>query len=103
MNPKDTGATKNKARLFKITAVTGRTIAYACIQASQIVFIIYFSISNPQKAYVALSGMKRWNTFDNLFSLVEFYDNIVSMFEDNIESQWVEETLDWWHKYVFFL
>ena len=26
MNPKESGGTKNKARLFKITAVTGRTL-----------------------------------------------------------------------------
>ena len=61
------------------------------------VFIIYFPISDSQKVYVTLSGMKRWNTFDNLFSLDEFYDNIVSMFED-IESPWVEETLNWWNE-----
>jgi hypothetical protein len=36
MNPNHTGATKNKACLFQITAVTGRTIAYACVQASHI-------------------------------------------------------------------
>ena len=36
MNPKNTGGTKDKARLFKIMAVTGRTIAYAYIQASSI-------------------------------------------------------------------
>ena len=33
INPKETGGTKSKARLFKITSVTSRTIAYACIQA----------------------------------------------------------------------
>ena len=62
------------------------------------VFLIYFSISNPQKAYVALSGMKQWNTSDNLFYLDEFYDNIVSMIEDNGESSWAEELLNWWHE-----
>ena len=61
-------------------------------------FINYFSISDPPKAYVALSGMKQWNTHDNFFFLDEFYDNIVSMFEDNVNSSWVEETLNWWHE-----
>ena len=44
MNPKNTGTTKNKACLFKITAVTGHTIAYACIQASDI--YIYYLFLN---------------------------------------------------------
>ena len=94
MNPKQTGGTKSKARLFKITAVTGRTIAYACIQAGNFNIFYYFSISNPQKAYVALSGMKQWNNSDDLFYLDEFYDNIMSLFEDNMESLWVVETLN---------
>jgi hypothetical protein len=45
VNPKETRGTKTKARLFKITAVTGRTIAYACIQASKTCvyyLILYF-------------------------------------------------------------
>ncbi len=37
MNPKETGGTKNKARLFKITTITGRTIAYACSWTSFII------------------------------------------------------------------
>ena len=99
MNAKEKGGSKNKARLFKITAVTGRSIAYACVQARKLSNInYYFSFSNPQKAYIALSGMKRWNTSDNLFYLDEFYDNIVSLFKDNTESPWVEETLNWWHE-----
>lgn len=51
--------------------------------------------------YIALSNMKRWSLSDNLFFLDEFYDNIVSMFEDNVESAWVEETLEWWNRHVF--
>jgi hypothetical protein len=42
MNPKGTGGTKNKARLFNMVAVTGRTIAYACIQASKICIYYLF-------------------------------------------------------------
>ena len=53
MNPQNTGGTKNKARLFEIMAVTGRTIAFRQVV---FVFIIHFSISDLPKAYVAPSG-----------------------------------------------
>lgn len=45
--------------------------------------------------------MKRWSSYDNSFHLDEFYDNIVSMFEDNADSQWVVDTLKWWNEYDF--
>ena len=48
MNLKQAGGTKNKARLFKISAVTGRTIAYACVQASypfNLNFFLYYRLS----------------------------------------------------------
>lgn len=83
----------SKSRLSQV----GKLLTRAFRQV-KFVFIIYFYIPDPQKAYVALSGMKRWNTQDNLFCLDDFYDNIVSMFEDNIKSPWVEETLAWWHE-----
>jgi len=63
-----------------------------------------FDVSDAiRKTYIAISKMKRWNSFDNLFFLDEFYDNIVAMFEDNSGSSWVEETLAWWNEYFIFL
>jgi hypothetical protein len=32
------------------------------------------------------------------FYLDDFYDNIVSMFEDNADDPWAKETLEWWDK-----
>jgi len=32
MDPGGKGANKTKAKLFKLSEVTGRTIAYACVQ-----------------------------------------------------------------------
>jgi hypothetical protein len=103
MNLKETGGTKNKARLFKILTVTGRTIAYACVQASSLVISIFFCIIDSRKTYIALSTMKRWGSSNDLFYLDEFYDGIVTMFEQNAESLWVEETLKWWNEYAFYL
>ena len=42
--------------------------------------------------------MNRWGACNGLFYLDSFYDNIVSIFEDNADSPWVEETLEWWNK-----
>jgi len=91
------GQNKNKARIFELKAVTGRTIAYACVQVSgSLIFRV--SLSHDLKTYIALSNMKRWGSSNGLFYLDEFYDNIVSIFEDNADSPWVEETLEWWNK-----
>jgi hypothetical protein len=42
--------------------------------------------------------MKRWKPFDGLFHLDEFYEEIVSIFEDNVGSLWATKTLEWWNK-----
>jgi hypothetical protein len=42
--------------------------------------------------------MKRWKASDGLFHLEEFYDDIVSIFEENAGSSWALETLEWWNK-----
>ena len=65
---------------------------------AKFLFIYYCISTNPHKAYAALSGMKQWNTSNNLFHVDQFYNNIVRIFEANIRSSWVEETLNWWHK-----
>jgi hypothetical protein len=50
------------------------------------------------QTYIALSNMKRWKPSDGLFHLDEFYEDIVSIFEDNAGSLWANETLEWWNK-----
>jgi hypothetical protein len=89
------GRNKNKARIFQLKAVTPQTIAYACVQVSDLVFTLLFLII--LETYIALSNMKRWKSSDGIFYLDDFYDAIVSIFEDNAESSWAKETLEWWN------
>ena len=44
--------------------------------------------------------MPKWRSLHEQFRLDTFYDNIVSMFEENAENLWVKETLSWWNTYV---
>lgn len=41
--------------------------------------------------------MKQWGPSANLFYLDDFYESIVSMFEDNADTPWIKETLNWWN------
>jgi hypothetical protein len=61
-----------------------------------LIFLFFFLLF--EKAYIALSNMKRWGSSDGLFYLDEFYDSVVSIFEDNAGSSWAEETLEWWNQ-----
>jgi len=74
--------------------VTGRTIAYACVQVTN--HFIFNARNDPQQVYFALSDMAAWGPLNKRFRLDEFYDDIVSMFEENAKSSWVKETLAWW-------
>ncbi|KAF8896918.1 hypothetical protein CPB84DRAFT_1928278, partial [Gymnopilus junonius] len=76
-------ANKTKAKVFHIKKVTGRMIAYAAVQT-----------------YLALSSTKKWTNFIDCFGLDVFYDNVVSMFEENEETQFIQDTLDWWQSQV---
>jgi len=96
MNPKDRSKNKSKAGIYMLTTVTARTIAYACVQVRYDLDCIYL-FSNSRKTYIALSNMKQWGPSAGLFHLDEFYENIVSMLEDNADTPWVQETLEWWN------
>ncbi|KAF8878123.1 hypothetical protein CPB84DRAFT_1879155 [Gymnopilus junonius] len=48
------------------------------------------------QTYLALSSAKKWTNFIDCFGLDVFYDNVVSMFEENEETQFIQDTLDWW-------
>jgi len=37
---------------------------------------------------------------DDNFDSEVFFKNIVKLFEDNPEDEWVVDTLEWWNKYV---
>jgi hypothetical protein len=76
--------------------VTPRTIAYACVQVRNLLFIVVFLIIF--QTYIALSNMKRWKSADGLFHLDQFYEDIVSIFDDNPSTPWAAETLEWWNR-----
>ena len=91
-------ANKSKAKKFKLTQVTGRTIAYASVQVRHL-FSHRFLI-NYHQAYITLSSMSQWGSSDNLFNIQLFYDAIVEMFERDPKDSWVVDTLEWWNEYV---
>ncbi|KAF8910911.1 hypothetical protein CPB84DRAFT_1958086 [Gymnopilus junonius] len=68
---------KSKAKIFGLTKVTGEMIAYTC-------------------TYLALSSASKWKHFVDLFNLDDFYDSIIGLINENINSQWGKELLEWW-------
>jgi len=44
--------------------------------------------------------MPKWGLLHKQFRLDTFYNNIVSMFEENADDPWVKDTLSWWNMYV---
>ena len=98
MNP-STGPHKTKAKKFKLTEVTGRTIAYASVQVSDFQVSFYSIFANLNlKTYIALSSMSQWASYDNVFNLEEFYNSIVMTFETDPKDPWVVDTLEWWNE-----
>lgn len=97
MNPKERNTNKSKAGIYGLTAVSPQTIAYACVQVNYSL-PAFFLLTKSRKTYIALSDIKQWGWKVKLFYLNDFYDNIVSTFQDNAESPWVQETLEWWNK-----
>ena len=82
-----------------MTEVTGRTIAYACIQVSW--FFLVSLGSNRSQGRFMLSSCEHWTTVDGDFDAIKFYNNIVELFEADADDPWVKETLEFWNKYVF--
>ncbi|KAH9984125.1 hypothetical protein BJV77DRAFT_216914 [Russula vinacea] len=74
---------RSKAQLHGLTAVTGRTIAYAAVQAR-----------------IALCSLEKWNRHDGDFNHEKLYNNIVTLFEHDPDDPWVIKTLDWWNSVV---
>ncbi|KAG6818546.1 hypothetical protein H0H92_002622, partial [Tricholoma furcatifolium] len=75
-------ATKpSKAFIHSMTTVTGRTLAYAAVQAR-----------------FAISSVETWSMRDASFDYEMFYFNIVAIFEDEPDNPWVQETLHWWNQ-----
>jgi len=67
-----------------MTRFTGRHIAYAAVQG---MFL--------------LMKMEAWVADDSIFSLQEFFNEIVGLFEEYPNSAWVTSTLAWFDEQVF--
>ncbi|THG97732.1 hypothetical protein EW026_g4332 [Hermanssonia centrifuga] len=79
------GGRPSKAKIYKMTKVTPESIAYAAVLAR-------FSIC----------GQDSWEPQDGMFSLPDFYQAIVDLFDDPTDP-WYIDTLAWWNKYVVSL
>jgi hypothetical protein len=46
--------------------------------------------------------MEKWASlgWDNKFSNLAFFENIVCIFEENPKSPWVINTLEWWNRCI---
>ena len=93
----------SKSWMHNLTQISPRTIAYTCIMVSLTLNLldlsshIYFYFQNR----ITLWG-KGWTIDDGTFKYPIFYQNIVRMFKMDLEDEWVQETLAWWHEYTFF-
>lgn len=45
-----------------------------------------------------MCGESDWRLEDGIFDKQNFFENIVCLFEDDPNSDWATETLDWWNK-----
>jgi hypothetical protein len=76
--------------------VTPRTLAYACVQVSDhSITGIYFFLPKLQ-ARIAISSQSLWEAADpHGFDNEIFYNDMVRLFEVDMENEWAVETLDW--------
>lgn len=85
--------------MFRLTTVTPRSIAYAAVlvydqtHLSFLFVLIYYEL----KARMSISGKDTWSASDLNFNYKTFYDTIVSLFEDDIDDLWAQDTLAWWN------
>ncbi|KAJ7146777.1 hypothetical protein C8R44DRAFT_18644 [Mycena epipterygia] len=78
---------RSVASIIGLTRVSGRSIAYACVQYR-----------------VALSDQHHWEEQDGSFDYIQFYNNVVDYFEfppGPIAKKDVARLLDWWNTNVF--
>ncbi|KIM48500.1 hypothetical protein M413DRAFT_22983 [Hebeloma cylindrosporum] len=58
---------------------------------------VMFNLTRSHRARIVLRG-RGWTLEDGAFEYGVFYQNIVRMFEDDHEDDWVKETLAWWQE-----
>ena len=93
----------SKAEIHGMDHVFGRCVAYVAVQVSN--KFSYSSLlsrtcqwlntSQIDKAYFSLSSIEQWSTSlqDGYFSLDDFFDRCVDLFESDPDDPWVAETL----------
>ena len=47
--------------------------------------------------------MPKWGPTDGAFNLAELFHIVCSLLSDRANDSWVEETMTWWHMYVFHI
>jgi len=92
------GTKPSKAQIYGMKCASSHTITYACIEVR---FVYIFTPPDALQMRFLLSNLSSWCTVDGHFDLHAFYDNIVALFEMNLHSPWVVETLNWWNTYIF--
>jgi hypothetical protein len=62
-----------------------------------LIFDCFYLLKNCFEAYFAICGIESWssNLRDGYFNLISFHKNIVRLFEDFPDDEWVGETLDY--------
>ncbi|KAL6308596.1 hypothetical protein BKA93DRAFT_725335 [Sparassis latifolia] len=76
---------KSITDIYSMTKITPRNIAYICV-------LVRF----------ALNSQTHWSERDGEFDTVEFFQNIIGLFDEPEDSRkWSDSTLKWWNEYVF--
>lgn len=68
-----------------------------CYSKPEYLFLVSYKVDSSPflQTRIALRGLG-WTLDDASFEYPVFYQNIVSMFEDDPEDDWVKDTLAWW-------
>ncbi len=87
-----------------MTKVTPESIAYAAVLVSLAVYAVVTDLRADRliQARFSICGQDSWEPQDGMFSLPDFYQAMVDLF-DNPTDPWYIDTLAWWNKYVVSL
>jgi len=73
-------------------------VAYAAVQVRPVV--LCFSGSNICfECYYGLSSLEGWDTEDRFFKLDFFFDKCVRLFSEDLDDEWVTDTLKFLTRY----
>ncbi|PSR84137.1 hypothetical protein PHLCEN_2v5527 [Hermanssonia centrifuga] len=85
-----------------MTKVTPESIAYAAVLVSRTVYAVVTDLRADRliQARFSICGQDSWEPQDGMFSLPNFYQAILDLFDDPTDP-WYIDTLAWWNKQVF--